>query len=373
MKKTIKLSLLVGILSLAGAVAASAQSGSGDPLSNFPEGKTPEVIGKRLAENLLASDHKLVKGYKFIRTNHSIHYAEICAAWGALGFAELTNDDDMLSALQYRYRPIVDEENSEYIPRGYHGDFTAAAHLYLKMYQLRGDKRFYDLGIKMVDEQWKDPNPEDGLTWQARWWIDDVFMIGSVDALATRVTGDQTYVNNGALLVNAYMSKLQHDNGLIPHTDRVPHYWGRGIGWVAAGMVEVLRTLPEDHYLYDEILGYYQKMMAALLPLQTENGLWRQLVDQPDSWEESSCSGMFTYAFITGVKNGWLDEKTYAPAARKGWLGLCGLLNENAELPEVCIGTPEFKTKQEYMDRPRLIGDFHGQAPLLWCANALLR
>ena len=373
MKKRIQLNLLTGILSLAGLLAVSAQAGSTDSLSHFPKDKSPEVIGKRLVENLLASDHKLVKGYKFIRTNHSIHYAEICAAWGALGFTELTNDRDLLLDLERRYRPIVDEENSDYIPKGYHGDFTASAHLYLKLYQLRGDKRFYRLGMGMIKKQWENPNPEDGLTWQARYWNDDVFMIGSVNALATRVTGDQTHVNNAARLVDAYMRKLQHENGLVTHTTHVPFYWGRGMGWVAVGITEVLRTLPENHPLYNNILGYYQKMMAGLLPLQTENGRWRQLVDQPDAWEESSCTGMFTYAMITGVKQGWLDAKTYGPAARNGWLGLIGMINENGDVRDVCIGTNEQKTKEGYMKRKRLLGDFHGQAPVLWCANALLR
>ena len=30
---------------------------------------------------------------------------------------------------------------------------------------------------------------------------------------------------------------------------------------------------------------------------------------------------------IMGVKNGWLDEKVYGPAARKGWLGLVSYID----------------------------------------------
>ena len=82
---------------------------------------------------------------------------------------------------------------------------------------------------------------------------------------------------------------------------------------------------------------------------------------------------MFTYAMITGVKNGWLDEKSYGTAARKGWLALTGYINENNELTEVCAGTNIKNSREHYMNRPRIIGDLHGQAPLLWCASALLR
>ncbi len=64
----------------------------------------------------------------------------------------------------------------------------------------------------------------------------------------------------------------------------------------------------------------YKLMMAALLKYQASDGMWRQLIDHDEAWEESSSSGMFTFALITGVKNGWLDAATYGPAARKGWI-----------------------------------------------------
>ena len=66
-------------------------------------------------------------------------------------------------------------------------------------------------------------------------------------------------------------------------------------------------------------------MMASLLKYQGADGLWRQLIDHPESWAETSSTGMFTVAMITGVKHGWLDQKTYAPAARKAWLALVRL------------------------------------------------
>jgi rhamnogalacturonyl hydrolase YesR len=82
---------------------------------------------------------------------------------------------------------------------------------------------------------------------------------------------------------------------------------------------------------------------------------------------------MFTFALISGVKNGWLDKKTYAKAARKGWLGVVSYLDANADLRNVCQGTGKKNDMQYYLDRARLTGDLHGQAPVLWCASALLR
>lgn len=68
-------------------------------------------------------------------------------------------------------------------------------------------------------------------------------------------------------------------------------------------------------------------MMASLLKYQVEDGMWRQLIDDPASWKETPSIGMFTCAFITGVKEGWLNAKTFGPAARKAWLSLIKYIN----------------------------------------------
>ena len=142
---------------------------------------------------------------------------------------------------------------------------------------------------------------------------------------------------------------------------------------MAAGMSELLRSLPENHPKRARIMEGYKKMMAALLKYQDANGMWHQLIDKPDAWPESSCTGMFTFAMISGAKNGWLDAKTYGPAARKGWLGLIKYINEDADVREVCEGTNKKNDLQYYLDRGRKVGDMHGQSPVLWCATAWLR
>jgi rhamnogalacturonyl hydrolase YesR len=142
---------------------------------------------------------------------------------------------------------------------------------------------------------------------------------------------------------------------------------------MAAGMAELLRSLPKTNSDYDRIMEGYRLMMASLLKYQTKEGMWRQLIDDPEAWPETSSTGMFTFAMITGVKNGWLDKQTYGTAARKGWLSLVSYLNADGDVREVCEGTNKKNSRQYYLDRKRNIGDLHGQAPILWCATALLR
>lgn len=142
---------------------------------------------------------------------------------------------------------------------------------------------------------------------------------------------------------------------------------------MAAGMAELLLSLPEDNPDRPRILEGYRLMMETLVSHQSEEGTWRQLIDDPESWPETSSTGMFAFALISGVKNGWLKEDKYGIAARKGWLGLISYINENGEITDVCEGTNKLNDRQYYLDRKRLTGDKHGQAPVLWCATALLR
>jgi len=134
----------------------------------------------------------------------------------------------------------------------------------------------------------------------------------------------------------------------------------------------LLLSLPADQPERPPVMAAYRKMMAALLKFQGRDGLWRQLIDDPSAWTETSGSGMFAFALVTGVKSGWLDSESYGPAARRAWLGLISHLNPDGNLRDVCVGTNQGKTRQFYLDRPRAVGDLHGEAPLLWTAAALL-
>lgn len=200
-----------------------------------------------------------------------------------------------------------------------------------------------------------------------------MYMITMVQSQAYRVTGDRKYIDRAAKEMTFYLDNLQQENGLFYHAPGSPFFWGRGNGWMAAGMTELLRALPPDNADRPKIMAAYKKMMETLLQLQTGDGAWRQLLDDPASWKESSCTGMFTFAMITGVKNGWLDKSRYEAASRKGWIALISFVNENGEVREVCEGTGAGNSRQYYYDRKRITGDLHGQAPVLWCATALLR
>ncbi|RYD42273.1 MAG: glycosyl hydrolase, partial [Verrucomicrobiaceae bacterium] len=132
-------------------------------------------------------------------------------------------------------------------------------------------------------------------------------------------------------------------------------------------------SLPEGNPDRPRIMEGYRKMMAKLKDTQAESGMWLQLVDDPKTWPETSCTGMFTFALVTGVKQGWLDPAVYGPVARNAWIALAGFVHGNGDVCEVCVGTNKENSREYYLKRPRILGDMHGQAAVLWSATALSR
>lgn len=127
-------------------------------------------------------------------------------------------------------------------------------------------------------------------------------------------------------------------------------------------MTEMPRSLPRGHPRRARIVQAYRNMMKSLLTFQGGDGMWRQLSDHPERWVETSSTAMFTLALIWGVKNRWLEERTSAPAARKGWLGLVSYISADGDVSNVCEGTNKKNDVQYYLNGARKTGDLHGQA-----------
>jgi len=349
-------------------------------LSDWPDAASPVKVGNLVSERFLATPHSQ---YGVPGEPTQITYPDVCTWYGALTFARESGNTQLAKRLAQRFEPLFGAE-APLVPLADHVDNTVFGAIPLELYIQTKEDRYLALGKRFADEQWAAPTGKydtvenrafhaRGLTWQTRFWIDDMYMITTIQAQAFRATGDRAYVARAAREMVAYLDELQRPNGLFYHAPDVPFFWGRGCGWMAAGMAELLRALPEDNPDRPRILAGYRTMMASLLKYQSDDGMWRQLVDDPGAWPETSGTGMFAFAMITGVKRGWLDAATYGPAARKAWLALVTYIEPNGDVRAVCTGTNKKADRQYYLDRKRQTGNLHGQAPVLWCATALLR
>ena len=331
----------------------------------WDESSSPETVGRKVTEDVLARDDFMM----YVSDHGSgVHYAEACAGFGAARLAGWLQDAGTLTRLSERYMRVIDDR---VVNTADHVDVNVYGILPLELYMQTGDQTFFRQGIELADGQWQDPLP-DGLTNQTRFWVDDVWMIGSLQIQAYRATGNPAYLERAALELDVYVQRLQQPNGLFFHGEHAPFFWGRGNGWVAAGLAELLSELSKENTHHASILAGYKKMMNALLRFQSRGGMWRQLIDHENAWEETSCTAMFGYAITVGVRAGILSGSDFATAYQKAWRSLVEYINEEGKVTDVCVGTGQSEDVAYYLSRPKAIGDFHGQAPLLWFAYGLL-
>ncbi len=370
---------------------------------NFPEGSDPVEVGTKITYRFLSQGHSQYGSpLRINEPRTQITYPDVCTWLGGLWFAKECGNTELTRRLAERFEPLFTTE--AYLqPKPNHVDNNVFGALPLELYLQTGDERYRKMGLMYADSQWQLPADwtlehqdtckssmygdfvdadiclpqqkewaDKGYSWQTRFWLDDMFMITAVQAQAYRVTKERKYIDRVAREMVLYLDSIQQPSGLFYHAPTARFCWGRGNGWMAVGMAELLRVLPEDNPDRGAIMDGYLKMMTRLKEMQDEKGMWKQVVDDASMWEETSGTGMFAYAMIVGVKKGWLDKKEYGPVARNAWIALTSFVNQVGDVEAVCEGTMLGNTSEHYRNRKPLTGDLHGQAPALWCAYALI-
>ena len=131
-------------------------------------------------------------------------------------------------------------------------------------------------------------------------WADTLFMAAFFLLRAGVLFSDEAMVDDALLQYGGHIRYLQDaSSGLFYHgydnrsqSHMSGFYWGRANAWAAYTMAQVGVRLPEC-YLYPkymDVAGSLSEQLSALKLVQTENGLWRTILDDPDSYEEVSAS-----------------------------------------------------------------------------------
>ncbi len=201
---------------------------------------------------------------------------------------------------------------------------------------------------------------------------DSVFMGVPILVKAGKLTGEQRYFDM-AVKHMKFMQKLcLRPDGVYRHSPLDQAAWGRGNGFPALGLALSLEDMPKGPGR-DAMLSAFQKHMAAMLKLQDETGMWRQVVDVPGAYREFSATAMIGYAMAKGARLGWLDAATYRPASAKAWDAIKTRVSNKAEVIDVCSNTGKQKSLKDYFDRPAILGvDARAGAMALLFATELL-
>jgi len=234
---------------------------------------------------------------------------------------------------------------------------TLAGHLvFAELAERGGDHRYIelvrkaaDLGFSKTGEMLESMPFHDEMS-------DSVFMATPLVVKAGKLTGERKYFDLAARHF-AFMQKLVlRPDGLYRHSPLTDAAWGRGNAFPALGLALVLSDFPKDHPAYQHMMAEFQQHMFVLARFQDEDGMWREVIDQPGSYAETSATAMIGMAMERGIRNGWLDPAAYQSRVNRAWAAVQARVGQDGQLVDVCESTNKQKTLEDYLHRAALLG-----------------
>lgn len=228
----------------------------------------------------------------------------------------------------------------------YNIDMVTPGRVVLAAYETTKEDRYKAAAGILREQLAKQPRTSDGGFWHKQrypWqmWLDGLYMGSPFLAQYGKVFQEPAVFDDVVQQI-VLMDRHAYDpkTGLFFHgwdekrgqpwanrqTGTSPCFWGRSIGWYAMAIVDCLDYLPPAHQGTDSVNEILRRLAEGVVRYQDpKTGLWWQVVDQGEregNYLETTASSMFVYALAKGINRGYLDRKTFLPAAIKGYEGL---------------------------------------------------
>lgn len=247
----------------------------------------------------------------------------------------------------------------------------------IEIYKTDQQKRYWNYITKAANHILdKQDRLEDGTlvrSFPRKWtlWADDLYMSISFLCRMGELTGESTYFDDAVNQVIKFHKYLfNEEKGLMYHcwySDTKQNgvaFWGRANGWAILAQIDLLDRLPKNHKDRNKLLSLFKKHITGVSNYQSKAVLWHQLLNRHDSFLETSCSAMFTYAIARGINKGYLDKKMKS-IVEKSWAGIITKINKNGKIEGICAGTGVSDDLQFYYERPTPLHDIHGIGAVL--------
>ena len=296
----------------------------------------------------------------------------------------------------------------KYKKSNYNVDHICPARIYFDLHDMYGDQdKRYRRVTRMIREQIdSQPRTKSGEFWHKQVyphqvWLDGFYMALPFYAEYTRRYAPKEQMDSlYADIVHQFTAGAENTfdpaTGLYrhawdesrsmfwcdPQTGLSQHAWGRATGWFAIALVEVLDYIPKDHpgrqALIDQ-LNYFLKVLPEWADPKT--GMWYQVLDCPGregNYQEATCSIMFVYAFLKGLRMGYIDD-----SHRDYILGLYPkfidrFIRENGDgtisMTDCCavggLGGKQMRMGDfaYYLSEPIIENDCKGVGPFIWAS-----
>lgn len=273
-------------------------------------------------------------------THHTADWTNAALYAGMVDWASIAGNDSYYEWL----RGIAEKNAWDYYKhteplRRYHADDYCVGQMYIELYRKYRDKNMIKPMRSYLDQILEDPAKGDLLFvntkqyWSTqRWsWCDALFMGPTVWAKMAQVTGKKKYLdfmyNEYRVSTDYLYDKEEHlyfrDSNYFTRKEAngAKIFWGRGNGWVFAGLPIIIRELPAKYEHKDYFVTIFRDMAEKLVSVQQADGSWHASLLDPASYPnpEMSCTAFFVFGLAWGIDNGYLEKEKYLPSVISGW------------------------------------------------------
>jgi rhamnogalacturonyl hydrolase YesR len=289
-------------------------------------------------------------------------------------------------------------EIARYKLSNYNIDSVAPGRNLIRLYEKTGKEKYKIAASTLHKQLEQQPKTAEGAFWHkqkydSQLWLDGVYMGmpffahyvelfdngQGIEEVVNEFVLTRKYLRDAqtGLYYHAWDEKKQQD-WANPETGLSGYFWGRGMGWLAMAVVDVLDYIPEEDTEHRQpLLDMINEMAADLKTYQDpDSGVWWQIMDKPDAtgnYLESSASSMFTYFYAKAIRNGYLGDE-YQPVAQKAYDGLIREFitvhsDDAVSLTNICyvagLGFGRDGSYGYYMSEPVIANDPKGTAPFI--------
>lgn len=264
------------------------------------------------------------------------------------------------------YIELIKERVDELISFGFEDDWNvnqcAMGHALITLYEYTNDEKYWKLVLSKIDYlQNRALRFGEGVLqhtvsrnddFPKQCWADTLFMAAYFMLRVGVKLKDEVLIEDALSQYYWHISFLQNkDTGLFYHgysheakNNMSEFYWGRANAWAAYTMAQVGRVLPEAYLFpkFMDVTGSLSEQLAALKYLQTENGLWRTILDDASSYEEVSASVGIAAAMIIN------KNPLHLKYIKKSFIGILHSISEEGKVLNVSAGTAVMRDAEGY-------------------------
>jgi len=204
-------------------------------------------------------------------------------------------------------------------------------------------------------------------------WTDDMYMCLSFLSRLAAITGEDIYFEEMIRQITGFYDRMfMEDQKIYSHIyfpqesvqNKIP--WGRGNGWVLLAISEALLVMPEDYPNREKVLEIFRRFAVGVLEWRDkEEGIWHQVINNPESYVETSGSAMFITALARGIRKGWIEADCKQDVI-DAWTALTDkCVDDEGNVYGVCMGSGCNKEEKYYMRLGTIINDDHGMGIVL--------